>query len=96
MPWWKALLLITAFGWLFINGAVHFHFAHLENQMNSYAGNPPEELVDRWANDGAPRVFALFFGWAYAWVYAIPIALVYWILVLVRRHASPTQASAAP
>ena len=89
MPWWLAFLAVAALGWLLVNGTVHFSFAHLGDLIHSYGDNPPNELVERWANDGAKRVFALFFGWVYALVWFVPLLLVYGLIQLFRRR-SPT------
>ncbi len=38
---------------------------------------------------GAPKVFALFFGWAYSLVWLVPWLVVYGIVQLVFRRKSP-------
>ena len=45
----------------------------------------PDDLVERWANDGAKRVFALFFGWVYALLWFVPPLLIYAVIQLFRR-----------
>jgi hypothetical protein len=70
-------VLAGILGWLLTNGYVYFFFNHLGDQISGYHGDPPEELVERWANDGAKRVFALFFGWAYGLVWLAPHLLIY-------------------
>lgn len=85
MPWWLAFLAVAALGWLLINGAVYFSFAHLGGLIHSYGDNPPADLVEDWANDGAKRVFALFFGWVYALVSFVPLLLIYGLIQLLGR-----------
>jgi hypothetical protein len=75
--WLLVFVLAGVLGWLLTNGCVYFFFKHLGDQISGYLGDPPEELVERWANDGAKRVFALIFGWAYGLVWLAPHLLVY-------------------
>jgi hypothetical protein len=42
-------------------------------------------LSDLWQNDGAKRLFALLFGWAYGRVYLLPWLVVYFVVSAVRR-----------
>ncbi|MEI6785900.1 MAG: hypothetical protein WCQ21_33865 [Verrucomicrobiota bacterium] len=85
MPWWLAFLAVAALGWLLVNGTVYFSFEHLGDLMHSYGDKPPDDLVERWANDGAKRVFALFFGWVYALAWFVPPLLIYAVIQLFRR-----------
>ena len=85
LPWRLAFLAVAALGWLLINGTVYFSFAHLGDLIHSYGDNPPNELVERWANDGAKRVFAWFLGWVYALVWFVPPLLIYGLIQLFRR-----------
>jgi len=87
MPWWLAFLAVAALGWLLVNGTVYFSFAHLGGLIHSYGDNPPADLVADWADDGAKRVFALFFGWGYALVSFVPLLLIYRLIQLLGPHS---------
>ena len=65
---WSIFFICVAAGWLLIYFAVESYFASLD-EIVSNTPNPSEELLNEWENDGAPRVFAFFFGWAYAAIY---------------------------
>jgi hypothetical protein len=84
VPWWLVLLTIPIASWLLVNATVFFYYEHLDVLIHIQE-NPPRELVDRWAADGAKRVFALFFGWSYGLVYSAPYFLVYLAAHFVRR-----------
>lgn len=84
-PWGLLAVLLLAGGWALVNGSVYFHYEALGDSLARQA-SPSQELLDRWAADGAKRVFALFFGWLYALVYSIPFLGVY-ALVARRRRA---------
>ena len=96
MSWWILLLLIAGVSWLFVNGAVYFFYEHLGDVLRSYGDSPPADTLQRWSNDGAKRVFALFFGWLYGLVYLVPWLVLYGVLQLTRRyitrHAAPADA----
>jgi hypothetical protein len=84
VPWWLVLLIIAIGSWLLVNTTVYFYYEHLGVLIQSQV-NPPQELVDRWAADGAKRVFALFFGWLYGFIYSVPYFLVYLMAYFIRR-----------
>ncbi len=42
-------------------------------------------MLNETPDGGAPKVFALFFGWAYALVWFVPWLLVYGVIQLVRK-----------
>lgn len=86
MPWWLLLPLVALVAWLASNAFVHFYYEHLGDELQSYGDNPPSQLLERWANDGAKRVFAQFFGWAYGLVYLVPWLAFYGAFQLVRRR----------
>jgi hypothetical protein len=86
MPWWMFLLLTAGVSWVLVNSAVHFHYAHLTQVLQSYGESPPADLLERWANDGAKKVFALLLGWLYGVVYLGPWLVVYYFLTSLRRH----------
>jgi len=85
LPLWSIFLVCAVVGWLLVNLAVEQYFASLDEVISS-SPNPPEELLERRQNDGAKRVFALYFGWAYAALYFL---ICLWIIkaarALVRR-----------
>ena len=83
-PWWLVLLVIPVGSWLLVNGTVIFYYEHLGALIHSQ-DNPPQELVDRWAADGAKRVFALLFGWLYGLLYSVPYFLIYLAAYFIRR-----------
>jgi len=83
MPWWAMPIIIAALGWILVNSTVYYYFEYLDVLIRPYGDNPPPELEARWANDGAKRVFALVFGWAYGLVYSLPIFAAYGIVRLV-------------
>ncbi len=61
-------------GWILINLAVWWHFEMLSEKLQDLTA-PSEKLMETIQNDGAKRVFALYFGWAYALIY-----FVFWLL----------------
>jgi hypothetical protein len=65
---WSIFFIYVAAGWLLVHFAVVSHFTSLDEIVRN-APNPSEELLSEWENDGAPQVFALLFGWAYAAIY---------------------------
>jgi hypothetical protein len=86
LRWWLLLILLSVFGWLLVNGAVHFYYAYLDDLLLSYGDHVPNDLLQRRAADGAKLVFALFFGWAYGLVYLIPWLLIYSVVQASRRY----------
>jgi hypothetical protein len=45
----------------------------------------PQDLIDRWQNDGAQLVFAYLFGWLYGLLYLVPWLIVYFIVNTARK-----------
>jgi hypothetical protein len=86
MPWWIFLVLFAGVSWVLVNSAVYFHYAHLTEVLQSHVESPPADLLQRWSNDGAKRVFALLFGWLYGLIYLGPWLVVYYVLTLLGRH----------
>ena len=84
LPWWLVLLIIPIGSWLLANATVYFYYDHLGDLIQSQE-YPSEELVDRWAADGAKRVFALFFGWLYGIIYSVPYFFIYLTAYFIRR-----------
>jgi uncharacterized membrane protein YhaH (DUF805 family) len=76
-PWWLLLLATATFEWALLNATVYFYFHSLGDAINSYSGNPPSELIERWANDGGTRTVALCFGWLYGLLYLVPWLCIY-------------------
>ena len=82
--WWVTYIIIAALGWASALGTVFFYFQYLSDLIAQYQ-IPPQELVDRWANDGAKKAFALLFGWLYALIYSLPWLLLYIAAKAIRR-----------
>ena len=81
---WSIFLIYVAVGWMLIYFAVERYFASLDEIVRN-TPNPSEELLDRWQNDGAKRVFALYFGWFYAAIYFLGCSLAIYIVRLLKR-----------
>ncbi len=82
-PWWVVLIAIAFGGWLFSNVAVYYYFEAACEDVYGVS-DPPTELLERCVNDGAKRVFALFFGWVYGLVYSLPYFLIFWFATWLR------------
>ena len=80
-----AACAVALVGWILVNLAIQLYFADLGEQMRAYGDNPPRELAEEWANDGAKQVFGVLFGWLYALIYYAPFALFYELARWVRR-----------
>jgi len=85
MRWWLLVVLVAVLSWLFVNGAVHFYFAYLDDLLIAFGNHPPDQLLETRAADGAKLVFAFFFGWAYGLVYFIPWLTIYATIHVCRR-----------
>jgi hypothetical protein len=87
MPWWLLVGLVALFGWVFSNLAVHFYYSHLDDLLTMAGGidTAPQDLIDRWQNDGAKLVFAWLFGWLYGLIYLVPWLIVYLVFSALRR-----------
>ncbi len=79
MPWWAVAALLTVAGWVLVNGTVYFGFKHLGEMIESHP-NPPEEWMEQYVSDGAPRVFAAILGWLYGPIYSIPFFLFFGVV----------------
>jgi hypothetical protein len=90
MRWWLLLVLVSIGGWILVNGAIHFYYAHLDDLLLPYGDHPPKDLMERRSADGAKLVFGLFFGWLYGLIYLTPWILIYGFAQLSRRlfHAA--------
>jgi hypothetical protein len=90
MPWWLLICLVALFGWVFSNLAVHFYYRHLDDLLVMAGGveAAPQDLVDRWQNDGAKVVFAFLFGWLYGLLYLVPWLIVYFIVQSGQKPSS--------
>jgi hypothetical protein len=80
---WLIYTIIIIVGWASALGTVVFYFQYLGDLLGQYQ-HPPQELLDRWANDGAKKVFALMFGWIYALLYSLPWLLLYFVAAKLR------------
>lgn len=96
MPWWLLGVLAASLGWVLSNLAVFFYYEHLDVLLAQYGGinGAPQELVDRWQNDGAKRVFALFLGWLYGLAYLCPWLAIYSAYHVVRRAGARRETAA--
>lgn len=86
--WFTGILAvgIVAFvGWFLVNLSIQLYFADLGEQLRAYGDNPPRELAEAWADDGAKQVFGVLFGGFYALIYYAPFALLYEIARWARR-----------
>lgn len=72
-----AVCVVALGGWSLVNAAIYFHFENLGGQMRAFGNNPPPQLAEEWANDGAKQVFGVLFGGFYALIYYAPFALIY-------------------
>ena len=82
---WIIFVVWVGFGWLLVNLATWRHYEMLDELMRN-TPNPSEELVERWQNDDASQVFALYFGWAYAAIYfLLCLPLVYIVRYAKKR-----------
>ena len=91
---WLAAAVILAGSWLLAYAYTFFYYAHLDTLV---LGNPDvsQELLDRWANDGAKNVFSVFFGWAYGAIYALPFYAVYKAACWFRNRGRKSGTAAA-
>lgn len=89
--WWLIYTIVVLVGWVAVLGAVIFYYQYLGDCIASYQ-TPPQELVERWANDGAKKVFALFFGWLYSLLYSAPWLILYILAHFVRKFIGPSSA----
>lgn len=85
VSWWLVLLTIPIGCWLLVNATVVFYYEYLGALIENHP-NPPQELMDRWAADGAKRVFALLFGWLYGFIYSVPFLFIYGVAHFFRRR----------
>ncbi len=88
-------MIIIVVGWGAVLGAVIFYFQNLGDLISQHE-IPPQELIDRWVNDGAKKTFALMFGWLYALVYSLPWLLAYAAAKKVRQFIDKTKNAEPP
>jgi hypothetical protein len=65
---WFIFIVYVLVGWLLWNLSVWWYFQQLDELVRS-TPHPSAELLEKWQNDGAANVFALYFGWLFAAVY---------------------------
>ena len=82
--WWVIAAAVLVLGWAASLCAVIFYYQYLGDLIAQHQ-NSPQELMDRWANDGAKHAFALLFGWLYALIYSLPWLLLYFIAVTIKK-----------
>ena len=85
MRWWLVVAIVVMCSWPLYYASVYFHFRYLDDLVASYGENPPQELLDRWAADGGPMVFAYLFGWAFGLAYLLPWLALYGALFQARK-----------
>jgi len=68
---WPGLAVFCLAGWILVVFGIEWHFDALKKEIDSHP-DPPGALLDTWANDGAKKVFGLFFGWLYSLIYFAP------------------------
>lgn len=64
--WWFFAGFVMV-GWILWFVAIWLRFEDLARQASTPGAS--DELMDQAQKDGAPRVFALYFGWAFAGLY---------------------------
>lgn len=97
--WWLIVLSIPVISWLCVNGLVWVTWSDLARQIGELeaAGKPvPEKLIEDAANDGAPKVFGLFFGWAYQLPFFLGWLLPYAIILGIRKARVRNASSSLP
>ena len=82
--WWIIFSVLILAGWASWLGAVIFHFEALGDQIDRL-DEPSPELLEAWASDGGPKVFALLFGWAIAAAYSAAWYVVFLFSLIARR-----------
>ena len=82
--WWVIVALIVIVGWAAYFIAVVDHFEELYKRVET-TENPSQELLDEAYSDGGPLVFAAFFGWAIALIYAAPWFALFLMATWIRR-----------
>jgi len=96
MPWWLLGVLAALLGWVLANLEVHFYFKHLDDLLDRAGGveGAPQDLIDRWQNDGAQLTFALLFGWLFGLVYLVPWLVAYAVFNAIRSAAARKRGAA--
>lgn len=92
IPWWLLAVILSLGGWVLVNGAIHFHYAHLDDLLRSAGDDPSEDMLARRSGDGSKVVFGLYFGWLYGILYSIPWLLTYGLVQMSWRmlHQLPS------
>ena len=97
LSWWLLIGLSVVIGWACTIGASFATTQELSVEIKEYESRHepvPDQLMEDWASD-AHRVFALFFGWAFAGLILTPWLIVYGIAIGIRRaFQSPNKACA--
>ena len=83
-PWWVIVALIVVVGWAAYFFAVVDHFEELYERVEN-TEDPSQELLDEAYSDGGPLVFAAFFGWVVALIYAAPWFVLFLMATWLRR-----------
>ena len=89
--WWLFAGFVLV-GWILVNLTIWWHFEEL-NRLAWYTPGASDELQEAAQTDGAARVFALYFGWAYAAVYFGVSALACSVIAIFYRRIRETGAT---
>lgn len=81
---WVIFFVYLGAGWLLVYLAAQSHLADLDELVRN-TPDPSKELLDKWQNDGAKQVFALYFGWAYAAVYFLTCLSIVYVVRALRK-----------
>ena len=88
LPLWLIFLIYVPAGWLLMTLGVEWYFAALDKAVRS-TPHPSEELLNKWQSDGAARVFAVYFGWAFAAIYfVLCLLIIKTVSFFVRRRSA--------
>jgi uncharacterized membrane protein YhaH (DUF805 family) len=87
---WPVVIAFCLVGWALVVFAIEWKFDTMKKEIDAIP-NPPEELIEAWATDGAQRVFGTVFGWLYSLVYILPWIFPAWVIrqFLTKRYGEP-------
>jgi len=86
---WPLFVAFVLVGWALWNLTISLHFDELARLASTTGAS--DEIMDAAQNDGAARVFGLYFGWAYAAFYFGAWALAFKVFgsIYKRFHKRP-------
>jgi hypothetical protein len=88
---WPLFVSFVLVGWVLWNLTISLHFEELARLASTTGAS--DEIMDAAQNDGAARVFALYFGWAIAAFYFGACALVFFVCGSIYRRLQPRTVS---